>query len=207
MLTRSKVLGARSLAIDSSSEAIVKNAMVVFLFLLGTLVVTPRTASAQGAPAAEVAGGYVLMRDFEVDTNFPLGWFASAGVNLSERFAVVGEVSGSYATIDLFGTDVDANVHTFMGGARFVRRMDRVTPFAQFLVGLARAGGGVDFLGVQISDAVTDFAIQPGGGVDVRVTERLSARVGADYRRIFSEDADGNELRFTGGIVLGFGSR
>jgi opacity protein-like surface antigen len=185
----------------------VKKVMLVALLLLGPFVLTPQSASAQGAPAGEVAGGYVFMRDFEIDTNFPLGWFASAGVNLSEMFTVVGEVSGSYATIDLFGTDVDANVHTFMGGARFVRRMDRVTPFAQVLVGLARAGGGVDFLGVQISDAVTDFAIQPGGGVDVRLTERLSARVGADYRRIFSEDADGSELRFTGGIVVGFGSR
>ena len=117
-------------------------------------------------------------------------------------FAVVGEASGSYATIDLFGTDVDANVHTFMGGARYFRRVDRITPFAQFLVGAARAGGGVDFLGVQISDSVTDFAIQPGGGVDIDVTDRLAAGVGVDYRRIFSEDADGNELRFTGGIVL-----
>lgn len=183
-----------------------RNVMLVLLLVFG-LVLTPRAVSAQGAPAAEVAGGYVFMRDFEVDANFPLGWFASAGVNLTDMFTVVGEVSGSYATIDLFGTDVDADVHTFMGGARYVRRLDRISPFAQFLVGVARAGGGVDFLGVQISDSVTDFAIQPGGGVDVGLTDRLAARVGVDYRRIFSEDADGNELRFTGGVVLRFGSR
>lgn len=181
--------------------------MLVCLLLLGTLSCSPRSASAQGAPAGEVAGGYVFVRDFQIDTNFPLGWFASAGVNLGDGFAVIGEVSGSYATIDLFGTDVDANVHTFMGGARFVRRMDRITPFAQVLVGLARASGPGDSLVHQIRDVVTGLAIQPGGGVDVRLSERLSARVAADYRRIVSEDADGNALRFTGGLVLGFGSR
>ncbi|HLG54283.1 MAG TPA: hypothetical protein VI485_03065 [Vicinamibacterales bacterium] len=184
--------------------------MLVLVFLVSTAVLAPRPASAQAAqaaPMAEVAGGYVFLRDFEIDESLPAGWFASAAFNLTDMIAVVGEVSGSYATIQLFGAAVDANVHTFMGGARFFRRMDRLTAFAQVLAGVARADGGVDFLGVQISDSVTDFAIQPGGGVDVRLTERLAARFGADYRRIFSEDSDGNEFRFLAGMVLGFGSR
>ena len=182
----------------------------LLILLVVMAVLAPQTASAQAnqdAPRAEVAGGYVFLRDFEIDESFPAGWFASAAVNVREMLAVVGEVSGSYATINLFGTDIDANVHAFMGGVRYSRRLDRVTPFGQFLVGVARAGGGVDFLGVQISDSVTDFAIQPGGGVDVRLTDQLAARFGADYRRIFSQDNDGNEFRFAAGVVLGFGSR
>ena len=56
------------------------------------------------------------------------------------------------------------------------------------------------------------FVIQPGAGVDIRLTDRLAARVQGDWRRIFSADkalgiVDSNQIRIAAGIVVGFGSR
>jgi opacity protein-like surface antigen len=75
-------------------------------------------------------------------------------------------------------------------------------PFAQVLVGLARASYSV--LGE--GDSESEFAWQPGGGVDFPVNDRFAVRVQGDYRIINSEESV-KEFRFSVGGVLGFGSR
>jgi hypothetical protein len=163
---------------------------------------------AVAAPAAaqehkgDVAFGYSLMHDSELEETFPMGWSFAVNGNLNDMFSVVGEIGGNYKTIDAFGSDLNVSVHTFMGGPRFRNERGKVVPFAQVLAGMAR--GSVEYLGE--SENGTDFAIQPGGGVDVRVTDRFGVRVQGDYRIITGEETV-NEFRFAVGGVLGFGSR
>ncbi|MGE0462374.1 MAG: outer membrane beta-barrel protein [Vicinamibacterales bacterium] len=158
-------------------------------------------------PAVDIGGGYSFLRDQDLEENLH-GWVASVAGNLNRWFGIVGEVGGNYRTTDVLGTDVDFSVHSFMGGVRFsARQTGGVTPFGQFLLGGARAS--VSVLGE--SESTTEFAIQPGAGVDIWLRPRFGIRVGGDYRRILiSEEDDGedsNEFRFYAGVVLGLGER
>jgi hypothetical protein len=57
----------------------------------------------------------------------------------------------------------------------------------------------------------TDFAVQPGGGVTVLLTERIGVRLAADYRTIIDwEEGDatyGHEFRVLSGFSLHWGGR
>lgn len=160
------------------------------------------------APAAaqehkgDVAFSYSVLHDSEIEETFPKGWSAAVSQHLNSLFSVVGEVGGNYKSIDVFGEDLNMSVHSFMGGLRARTESGSMVPFAQVLAGVARAK--VSFLGE--SEDGSDFAIQPGGGVDFRVTERFGVRVQGDYRIITGEESV-NEFRFAVGGVLGFGSR
>ena len=161
--------------------------------------------AAQDIPAWEIAGGYSFTRAVTDEVTLPVGGFVSGARNVTDMLAIVGEVSGAYKSEAEFGFEIDKLVVTLMGGVRYYRRLARVTPFAQFLLGGAA-------LIAQPNDGAIDFAIQPGAGVDIRLTDRLAARVQGDWRRIFSADealgtVDGNQIRIAAGIVVGFGSR
>ena len=64
--------------------------IVSFVVLMGM----PSVAVAQHA--GEIAGGYQFMRDYELEENFPGGWFVSGAGNLTDNIAIVGEVAGSH---------------------------------------------------------------------------------------------------------------
>jgi len=105
-------------------------------------------AFAQTTPIVEVSGGYSFLRDQEIEENFH-GWVASVAGNLNSWFGIVGEVGGNYRTIQVFGTDVDLSVHSFMFGPRLSgRQRADVTPFFQFLnaleVGFVSLGEALD---------------------------------------------------------------
>lgn len=169
-------------------------------FMIGLSAVP---ALAQDAPAFDVSGGYSLVRDGDVEETFH-GWLASATGYVTPWFGITGEVGGNYKGIEVLGADVDLSVHSFMAGPRLtVRSSAGVTPFAQLLVGAARLSG--DVLG--IGDSSTEFALQPGGGVDIWLSSRAGIRVGADYRRVFVEDDGINEFRFHVGVVVSGGRR
>ncbi len=201
-------------------------------FVVALLFLTPPVALAQEpgglqVPLVEVSGGYMFMRDLSDrpgadGTNFPAGWYFSGAVNPYRWFGVVGEASGSHknhfdVNFDGLRFSNDAQVYTFMGGPRFFRKVGRVVPFAQVLAGVAHMRlktrfsdpfiPGVD----SIEDSVTDFALQPGGGVTVLLTEHVGARVAADYRTIIDFDEDGNdytnEVRVIAGFTLHWGGR
>jgi opacity protein-like surface antigen len=166
---------------------------------LSFAVAAPASAQEQ---KGDVAFGYSLIHDSELEETFPMGWAFAANGNLNDMFSVVGEIGGNYKTVDVFGTDFSFRVHSFMGGMRFRNDQGKAVPFAQVVLGLARLNAS--FLGE--SESSNEFAIQPGGGVDFRVTDRFAVRVQGDYRIITGEDS-WNEFRFGVGGVLGFGSR
>ncbi len=169
--------------------------------------------AAQDRPAWEIAGGYSFTRAVTDEVTLPVGGFVSGARNVTDMLAIVGEVSGAYKSEAEFQLEVDKALYTLMGGVRYYRHLARVTPFAQFLLGGAAlgrkvtVGGYSEWVGGNI-----EFAIQPGAGVDIRLTDRLAARVQGDWRRVFSADealgiVDGNQIRIAAGIVVGFGSR
>jgi opacity protein-like surface antigen len=166
------------------------------------LAATAGNAYAQETPAFDVSGGYSFLRDQSVEENFH-GWVASATGNFSPLFGITGEIGGNYKTVQILGTDLNFSVHSYMAGPRFTARGSAgFTPFAQLLVGAARASGSV--LGFSASG--TEFAMQPGGGVDFWLQPNVGIRAGGDYRRIFAEEG-ADEFRFHFDIVLAGGSR
>lgn len=188
----------------------------------------PATVSAQesGAPpvpAVEVSGGYTFLRDLGDASNdainFPAGWYASTTVNLNRWFGLVGEVTGSYKSNLNLGAgelnlSTDASEHTFMGGPRFAAKAGRLMPFAQFLAGAAHLRATMDMpLDIPGHFGVTDtqFAFQPGGGVNVLLTNSLGVHVAGDYRCVVDFAKDGNtyanQFRFLTGFTFNFGGR
>ena len=89
--------------------------------------------------------------------------------------ALVGDVTGVYAT---FTRDSRPKLSNFMVGPKFIfpqRSMPMLIPFVQVLAGGSRFDGGL-----RGYDPQTNFAIQPGGGVDVGIASKISLRFQAD---------------------------
>jgi opacity protein-like surface antigen len=189
-----------------------RNTMKRLALLLSTgalaLVAVATPAAAQDLRKIEVSGGYNFLRFFDDaldgdEKNFTKGWYADVAGNLTSMFAVVGQVTGNYKTVDDV-VDIDLDAHTFLGGVRVSSRQNaRVIPFGQVLAGAARASASA--LGVDESE--TDGALQLGGGVNIMPTPNLGVRLGLDYLRVFSEDEGTNVFRFAAGVVVGFGAR
>jgi hypothetical protein len=130
---------------------------------------------------------------------------------------------GSYKNdlnIDYFGfqSSSDAQVYTFMGGARFFKRAGRVVPFAQLLTGVAhmrakvRMSPAIPDFGDTIEENTTDFALQPGAGLTIYLTDRVGVRLAADYRSVIdfagsNENDYTTEFRMTGGFRFLGGGR
>ena len=139
---------------------------------------------------------------------FPIGWFASAAGKVAvgkfrpDWFRVVGEITGNYKKISPLGYDIALSSYSFMGGTKFTaRNWKRLLPFAQFLV-----GGAIERVtssDLDIHGSMTRFAFAPGGGVDLTLTSRVAARVGANERfvRIGSQTTNQFQL-LVGGVVF-----
>src|SRR5439155_2398194 len=117
-----------------------------------------------------------------------------------------GEVGGSYT--DLLNSDV----HSFLAGPQFAARgQPTVIPWGHFLLGVVRTERTVPFfiLGQSVPLALaatatdSDFAIQPGGGLDLWLHPHFGIRLGADYRRSIRGNgrADLDQGRLHAGIV------
>jgi opacity protein-like surface antigen len=184
--------------------------------LLGLCLVllVPLGATAQAdPPRAEVFGGYSYFRANPDDVSLH-GWNASVTGYLNDWFGIEGDFSGHYGSPSVFGFDipvVDLSSHTFMVGPKLAYRSDRVTPFAHFLIGGARAATGS--FGVTISD--TALAAAVGGGLDINLNDRFAIRaIQADYLMTRFEtgpnilftglDDRQDNLRISAGIVIRF---
>jgi opacity protein-like surface antigen len=182
------------------------------------------SSHAQTVPSAEFSAGWRLLNipnavGTESET-LPLGWYADVAGNLTQTFAVVGEVGGNYKNFDdvlaelgaNVNVDVNVNVHTFMGGVRFSARQNPAfTPYVQALFGLAHAKtdveGQVTVAGrtISINESMSDseFAFDADGGVSFKLGDALALRVGAGYLRVGTSDG-GNAFRFGAGVVIPF---
>ncbi|HXW05200.1 MAG TPA: hypothetical protein VD833_08210 [Vicinamibacterales bacterium] len=193
------------------------------------LCTSPLAVSAQDlvdlpVPVVEISAGYAVMRDTTGDEQYPAGWYFSGGWNLNQLFGLVAEAGGSYRSQDLSyspaGIELSdkRRVYTFLAGPRFFHRTGRLVPFVQVLAGLAQRE--IDQREVRVGNSAPStvsywrpsynyFAVQPGGGLTVYLTERVGVRVAGDYRCIVDENNDDvrNEYRFLTGFTFHWGNR
>lgn len=152
----------------------------------------------------------------------------SAVVNLGRYFGIKGDVSGTFKRERLAFTvptgiqsspttivtiDTTNSLYNFLGGVQIKdnSRSGRVRPFAHALAGVASrsnriSGGGVVCIAVipcPASTKETAFAAAFGGGLDVRLRNRLSLRVlQVDYNPIKFDAGTDHNLRLGVGLVF-----
>ncbi len=162
-----------------------RNLMIIALFLsLLTLPAVAQPLSVRDVPKAEVFGGYQYTHfEGSVEAN---GWNASVAGNISRWFGVAADFSGAYKSGE--------RVHTYMFGPVFSARSDKVTPFAHALFGGASGGG------------TNAFAMAFGGGVDVKVADRVAFRVIQGDWLVFRSEGytSKKNARVSTGIVFRF---
>lgn len=174
--------------------------------ILAVLAGFASNASAQvvDAPQLEVAGGYQLPQSFRPHRLEE--WFVSVAGPLDERMALVGEVAGTSLREAGQG-------QTFLIGLRYAWPGRRVAPFVQGLVGganLERTFNDWRYTGNTLKVESLFGAWQVGGGIDVRITRRIAARLAASSLTLHSErlmhfgEPSGRttRFRFAAGTVL-----
>ena len=121
--------------------------------VLGVLFLV-RPAAAQDTSRGEFSAGWRFTHanlgnvpfTFEIPkpNDFPRGWYGDVALNLSPKFALVGEAGGTYLHDTTSRTTgsvtiaqaVDVTFHTFMGGVRVRAPQNaRLVPFGQVLIG------------------------------------------------------------------------
>jgi len=141
------------------------------MLLLALFLVVAGVASAQNdAPKFQLFGGYsyLQLNDQAVATNFN-GGSVSGSYNLRRYLDVVGDFGFYHGG----RSGVSGNLMTYMGGPKGYYRFHKFTPFAQVLVGEGHASAGASYS----FSAENSLAAAAGGGLDVKVSPRISVRV------------------------------
>jgi opacity protein-like surface antigen len=166
------------------------------------VVLMSQPATAQEVPKAEVFGGYSW-----AGGNFH-GWNSSITGNITKRIGIVADFSGHY------GTELDGSVlirqdaHSFLFGPRFSFRGKRLTPFVYALFGATRFHESAIISGQKLSDSDTGFSSAFGGGLDVKVNDRIAIRAfQLDYFRPNFFGETHNRGRLAVGVVLHLGKK
>jgi len=75
------------------------------------------------------------------------------------------------------------NIQTIsaVGGPRFHMSAGRVRPFVHAMAGVTRSLRKIEFF----AHTSTNFTIQPGGGVDIDMSDRMAFHIQGDYRQVF----------------------
>jgi opacity protein-like surface antigen len=169
----------------------------IFLVCLMSL-----SAIAQDISKAEVFGGYSW-----AGGNFH-GWNSSVTGNVTKRFGIVADFSGHYGNEVEGPILVKKDAHSYLFGPRFSFRGKKFTPFVYALFGATRFHESATVAGQKLSDSDTGFSSAFGGGLDVRVNNRIAIRAfQIDYFRpnFFGEAHNRGRLAF--GVVLHLGKK
>jgi hypothetical protein len=136
------------------------------------------------------------------DAEFPTGIVASAGWNVANSLALVGEFAHSVKRIRST-RHRDIKIYSTLGGVRVGRRF-----FGQVLLGqLAIRTKEEQVLGTLITTR-TETVFQAGGGFGFGVASGVSFRVTGDYRQPFSNARlFARQIRGAASIVVGMGKR
>jgi hypothetical protein len=187
-------------------------------------------AAAQDIPKLDVGIGYQAASSGDkhvaglgdVSGFYKYGFNADGSVPLNEKLSVVAELGWMRDSIpellkspstgeELPSTHANFNALNYGGGLRWNKRSEKMTPFAQFIVGVQRdtfdVGSGPAF-GQLLNLKYTrnSIMVQPGGGVALAVNETMSVVGQVDYRYVNisgrGEDIDNgkNVIRFVIGL-------
>jgi hypothetical protein len=183
------------------------------LVVVGIVGSVALPAEAAEGPRADIAGGYSLIYDHDIKTTFPVGWFASAAANVTDRFVIAGEVSGHYksesAAAGASAASTSLRVHTYLAGPRFVSGTGAARFFVELLAGGATTSAGVNVTsgGASASPGATetDFCYMPGVGLDIGFNRETAMRIGAGERFIrVNGDNTSKQFQFVAGLVIRF---
>ena len=160
------------------------------------------SATAQDAPKVEVFGGYSW-----AGANFH-GWNASVTGNVTKGFGITADSTGHYGN-ELAGPIlIKQDAHSFLFGPRYAFRGKRFTPFIYGVLGATRFHQSAVIAGQRLHESDTGFSSAVGGGLDIKVNERVAVRAfQIDYFRptFFGEAHHRGRLAF--GVVLLFGKK
>jgi len=183
------------------------------VFLVAGLVgILALPAHADDGPRADIAGGYSLIYAHDIKTTFPAGWFASAAANLTNFFAIAGEVGAHYKS-ESVATGVgppntSLRVHSYLAGPRFVAGTGAVRFYAEILAGGATTSAGVNApsgSSASASASDTNFCYMPAVGLDIGFNRETAMRIGAGERLIrVSGGSTSKEFQFVAGLVIRF---
>ena len=166
------------------------------------IVIASLPAVAQEAPKVEVFGGYSWSGG-----NFH-GWNGSVTGNITKRFGIVADFSGHYGSEQGGPILVQQHAHSFLFGPRVSFRGKRLTPFVYGLAGATRFAESAVISGQHLSAVSTGFSMAIGGGLDVKVNDRIAIRAfQLDYFRPIINDEANNRGRLAFGIVLSLGKK
>jgi len=173
------------------------------LTFIAALVATASLGTAFGQVHGDVFAGYSFLHTDGANTH---GWNASFAPEVTDRLDLVMDAAGHYGSEDVGGTPVDVDTHSLLFGLRYGSpKRTPVRPFVHVLAGLLRVGVGVSVLGVSVSDAEWGFSLGGGGGVDLRLSDRLALRlVQADYLSAWIAEERGDLFRLSTGLVIRF---
>ena len=173
---------------------IIKTLSAVCLVLIATTL-----TMAQETPKVEVFGGYSW-----AGGNFH-GWNGTITGNVNNWFGLVADFSGHYGSEQDGPIRINQDAHSFLFGPRISYRGKRLTPFGYAVFGATRFHESAVVFGQKLSHSDTGFSSAVGGGLDVKVSERVSIRTfQLDYFRpnFFGEAHNRGRLAF--GVVLKF---
>ena len=201
--------------------------------VLGLMVALGSSSAAaqQVQDRVEIAGGWRFYHSqyrtpgspfvsVVLDNDAPKGWFADTAVKLSPKFALVGEVGGTYqeassrrtSGVITFRETADVRFHTFLGGARVLAPQHSwFVPFGQVLYGWQRdrivteRSTSISNLPPSVSTfagTTSDRVLALDGGATVG-WPRFGVRASLGYARFFGA-ADLDALRLSVGASTRF---
>ena len=171
------------------------------------LVVVSSPGMAQDTARAEVGIGYAYGSG-AYESHFPLGGYADVVFPRSHWIGPVAEVTVGYdtrvGTYDGQRFETKRYRQTFLVGPRFARRGDRLGLHLQVLAGILRER--VSSSGFPAASWANAGLLQPGVGVEARLSDRFALRLGGDVLLVVAE-AGSTEWRTTGGLAYRFGHK
>jgi hypothetical protein len=133
------------------------------------------------------------------------GWEGSLEGKLAPWVGLVTDVSGHYGSqtfVVLAPSPVNVKVtgheYEVLFGPRVSVPVGKITPFGEFMIGLAHIGSGGAF------PTNTSFATALGGGLDYRLFRPIAVRVEGDYVHTSFFSTGQNNIRLSTGIVFRF---
>ena len=162
-------------------------------------------------------------RDFLDDRTTFHGWEGAGVYNFHRYFGIKGDVSGTYNNKTFAFSTPNGNVafktnnslYNFLGGIQVKNNGSdaRFKPFAHALIGVGvghtkikdvSCTGTADCSGLLGSDTETGFAGAFGGGVDVKLSDKIDLRaIQVDYNPVhFSNTGTDHNVRLGVGIVF-----
>jgi len=142
------------------------------------------------------------------------GGFGDVEYNFNKYFGAVAELGGNYVGATN-GLALNNTSFEYLFGPRFNLRHARYNPYVQALFGGQRYSNGwvPGALDPRLGASQNNFAMAIGGGLNVRVNDHFAVRpFQVDYfaTRIAPDNVSAwmqNDLRYSAGVVLRFGSK